>query len=499
MANVSYQPSGSAKPFPAIQANDGNYYPQVLVATVDPLGNVVSDNGGEVLQKYFFSKVIAGGIDPLMGTVIATGAGQTINQSAGNLVLTAGTTINAETIIRLNGIASPEFTLKAISQLSQRVANNNFFIELVDVIGDALAITIVNATTVTITIPNNPFTTQNIGQSMYLGAYVGTGVFVPGRYAINAVAGNVVTFTVSGFTAGAGTCSVFGWNYHQLRYQGVTATNVDYDAQCSGWNSGFTVATINTTAAPGHIAYLINEQSGGIFADALTASTGLTNAITQRASRNLNVPFSDSNLRIQIRLVNGTVAPTATTWTIGEVSIQKRDGQAVSIKEIDLVNSRQALPVVLNNSSNIGTVTTVSTVSAVTTVSTVSAVTTAGTPAVPATQYSVNSAASTNGALIVSGTSGLQAFYASNIGAAVAYVKLYNKATAPTVGTDVPLMVIPVPAAVGTVAGFVELTPGFNGYRFPLGLGIAITGLMADSDTTAVAAGQVKVQLSRTV
>lgn len=133
------------------------------------------------------------------------------------------------------------------------------------------------------------------------------------------------------------------------------------------------------------------------------------------------------------------------------------------------------------------------------TVTTVSTVTTSGTPTVPATPYFVNSAASTNGALILTGTSGLHAFYASNIGASVAYVKLYNKATAPTVGTDVPEMVIPVPAAVGSVAGVVELTPGYNAYRFALGLGIAITGLMADSDTTAVAAGQVKVKLSRTV
>jgi hypothetical protein len=123
----------------------------------------------------------------------------------------------------------------------------------------------------------------------------------------------------------------------------------------------------------------------------------------------------------------------------------------------------------------------------------VTTVTTAGTPAVPATPYFVNSTAGTNGALVLTGTSGLQAFFANNTGASDAFVKLYNKATAPTVGTDVPEMVIRVPAN-----GQVEITPGFNGYRFPLGLGIAITGLAADTDTTAVAAGQVKVKLSRT-
>lgn len=132
-------------------------------------------------------------------------------------------------------------------------------------------------------------------------------------------------------------------------------------------------------------------------------------------------------------------------------------------------------------------------------VSVVSTVGTAGTPANPSTPYFVNSAASTNGALVLTGSSGLQAFWATNTGASVAYVKLYNKATAPTVGTDVPEMIIPVPAAVGGVPGVAQVTPGFNGLRFALGLGIAITGGAADTDTTAVAAGQVKVKLSRTV
>ena len=135
----------------------------------------------------------------------------------------------------------------------------------------------------------------------------------------------------------------------------------------------------------------------------------------------------------------------------------------------------------------------------VTTVSTVTNVTNAGTPTAPATPYFVNSLATTNGALILTGTSGLQSFYATNIGASAAFVKLYNKATAPTVGTDVPEMIIYVPAAVAGVPGVATLPIGFNGFRFALGLGIAITGLVADTDTTAVAAGQVKVKLSRTI
>lgn len=132
---------------------------------------------------------------------------------------------------------------------------------------------------------------------------------------------------------------------------------------------------------------------------------------------------------------------------------------------------------------------------------TVTATVTAGTvsPVVPATPYFLNSLATTNIGLVLTGTSGVHALYATNTGASVAYIKLYNKATAPALATDVPEMIIPVPAAVSGVPGVAELKPGFAAYRFALGLGIAITGGAADTDTTAVAAGQVKVKISRTV
>lgn len=132
---------------------------------------------------------------------------------------------------------------------------------------------------------------------------------------------------------------------------------------------------------------------------------------------------------------------------------------------------------------------------------TVTATVTAGTinPVVPATPYFLNSAATTNGALILTGTSNVSSFYATNEGASTAYIKLYNKATAPTVGTDVPEMIIPVPAAVGGVPGVANPNIGFHGFRFALGLGIAITRNAVFSDTTAIGAGEVKVKISRAI
>jgi hypothetical protein len=98
--------------------------------------------------------------------------------------------------------------------------------------------------------------------------------------------------------------------------------------------------------------------------------------------------------------------------------------------------------------------------------------------------YRLLSAATTNATLIKTGASKLYSLRVSNMSAATKFVKLYNKATAPTVGTDVPVFTFPV--AAGTVTP-IELTSGNDmGVSFALGLGLAITGALADADTTAV-------------
>ncbi len=72
-----------------------------------------------------------------------------------------------------------------------------------------------------------------------------------------------------------------------------------------------------------------------------------------------------------------------------------------------------------------------------------------------------------------------------NAAASTRYVKLYNKATAPTVGTDTPVMTIPVAAGTGVS---LECAVGI---AFSLGIGIgAVTGL-ADANTTAPTANDV--------
>lgn len=98
--------------------------------------------------------------------------------------------------------------------------------------------------------------------------------------------------------------------------------------------------------------------------------------------------------------------------------------------------------------------------------------------------YALVTAASTNAALIITGSKILTELTVANLTAAIIYVKLYNKATAPVPGTDIPLVTIPIP-----IGGFFEADFGSMGKRFALGLGIAVTGAAAATDTTAVAVG----------
>ena len=100
------------------------------------------------------------------------------------------------------------------------------------------------------------------------------------------------------------------------------------------------------------------------------------------------------------------------------------------------------------------------------------------------TTYNVVTAASTNSAVVKATAGMLYEITISNPTATAAYVKLYNKATAPTVGTDVPVLTQAV-AAGATVA----LTFGQVGKRFATGIGIACTAAAAATDTGVSVAG----------
>lgn len=109
------------------------------------------------------------------------------------------------------------------------------------------------------------------------------------------------------------------------------------------------------------------------------------------------------------------------------------------------------------------------------------------------TAYKLISTASTNAKVVKASGGNLYSIVAIGLTSTVRYLKIYSKATAPTVGTDVPLMTIPVPANTQGAGIAIPFSMGVN---FPLGIAIAITSGSADNDTGAVGAGDVIVNLT---
>ena len=103
----------------------------------------------------------------------------------------------------------------------------------------------------------------------------------------------------------------------------------------------------------------------------------------------------------------------------------------------------------------------------------------------PVVQRQLEGAASTNATLVKSSAGTIGSVTGSNTNAAVRYLKVYNKATAPTVGTDTPLRTIMLPPN-GTV--HLDFPKGL---RTSLGIGIGMTTGAAVADTGAVAAAEV--------
>lgn len=92
--------------------------------------------------------------------------------------------------------------------------------------------------------------------------------------------------------------------------------------------------------------------------------------------------------------------------------------------------------------------------------------------------------ATTNETVVKAVVGQVYSIYANNTNAAVRYLKLYNKATVPIVGTDVPAMTLAIPAA-GVVAMDVSC-----GLAFSAGIAFALTAGVAATDIAAVAANE---------
>jgi hypothetical protein len=255
-----------------------------------------------------------------------------------------------------------------------------------------------------------------------------------------------------------------GWDF-----DGVTATQGKYVVQCDG-NSvlSSSAQTVSTTAAGSMFEI-------ECFPDETWFHSGVVDSVTPRSQsyrRQLQIPDPNALYKLRLRMKNGGTAPaSSTTATINFVSCE--DYMEI-MAEISSGRGATAVGQALAvNVANAPTVTA-----------------NEGTPVSPTTLHQL-SAATTNLTAVKASAGNLYSIRAFNSGAGIAYLKLYNKASAPVPGTDLPVQVFPIPAG-----GSINESFGTKGMRLATGIATGVTGAYAFSDTTAVAAQQVLLSLS---
>ena len=121
-------------------------------------------------------------------------------------------------------------------------------------------------------------------------------------------------------------------------------------------------------------------------------------------------------------------------------------------------------------------------------------VSTAPSAAIGASSFSHTISAATTNATSVKASAGtVNMISVSNIATSKRYVKFYNKASAPTVGTDTPVWTIMVPPGETH-----DIACGPAGMRFASGIAFATTVLITVADTTAVGLNDLAVCINYT-
>lgn len=353
--------SAATLPLPAGAATEAST--AAMLARLPALGTTVPDNTasgtptrliGEDITVARFAGVGSSLLSPQMQMVSAVGAGQTVTQAAGSLLIASGTTANASTLIRSVQSWRGAWRLNVRTILSQRIANNNFAVIMGDLVGENLAVTINSATSITVALPGHTFTAQNVGQFMFIG---GTALAncPDGRYAIaSVVAGVSITFTVAGWPAsGSTTSTLFGHHHAKLLYNGTTATAAAWATQATGWANADATLALNTSASPGHIVTIDQEGRRMYVSDTLSASSATPNH-ANRGSSEENIPDDNVDMYLFLWVYNGTSAPaTTTTWTVGFWSVEKYANIPVMIQGVAPQGGAAPMPVMFQSAQPI--------------------------------------------------------------------------------------------------------------------------------------------------
>lgn len=250
-----------------VDVSAANPLPVAGAFTVGPAqqtasGAVLVGNAKNKLRDEFPT----GGLNPAVWQTVQTGAGQTISTGNGTtgsyLLLSSGTTANAETIIRSVEMFTLPIRLAAFVTASQRIANTEFFIEILEV-DPATGLPILAATSQT-----------NAG---------------------------------------------FGRNHASVKFDGTSATSALVTARSGGAPEFVSAAsTITTTAATGSgpnwfpagfVELQLTGEHVALLQNAIDATTqaAMARRVTQAA------PDPNATYKLQFRLRNLGTAPASST------------------------------------------------------------------------------------------------------------------------------------------------------------------------------------------
>lgn len=352
----------------------------------------ITVDGINKIKRYDFSGVTL----PTDWGIVSMGTNQSVSVANSILSIVSGTDINQETIVRCSSPVTIKTLVRFVMSLSQRIANQNFYLELVNAAGTTYA-----------------------------------------RYDFN----------------------------------GATATTAQCVTANEGTANSAVSVTVPTTAS--YASFDIFADINDVLFSSVASNTNASKSGVSKFDRLALLP--DEQYYIQIRVLNGGTAPaSSTTINIDSVSIQDLTGINVDLQRGDGAGAT-SMGVPVNVANSISGVLNLN----------------------PSTSYGAStlhqliSAATTNATSVKTAVGLINEITLSNTTESPKYFKLYNKASAPTVGTDTPVRTVLIPAN-----STIQVSGGVYGIRLTSGIAYAITGAAAVADTTAVAAGNVIVGMS---
>lgn len=225
--------------------------------------------------------------------------------------------------------------------------------------------------------------------------------------------------------------------------------------------SGTDIGDVTINNASG--ASAVNIQDGG---NTITVDYATTGSGTATGALRVELPTNGTGVIATVGAVTAiTNALPAGTNAIGKLSANS----GVDIGDVDILSIAAGT----NNIGNVGVIPRTS----------------GG-----ATPYKLVSAATTNATSVKGSAGQIFMITASNVNAAVRYLKLYNKASAPTVGSDTPVLTFAIP---GNTAGAGTNIPiPACGIAFGTGIAFALTTEATDAGSTGVAANEIVINMA---